>query len=87
MRKTGNLSVPLPIRNAPTSLMKELGYSDGYKYSHDFPGHFVDQEFLPAEIAGTVFYHPQDNRHENVLRAYLEACWPGKYYPGKDQKG
>ena len=87
VRKTGNLSVPLPIRNAPTSLMKELGYSDGYKYSHDFPGHFVDQEFLPAEIAGTVFYHPQDNRHENVLRAYLEACWPGKYYPGKDQKG
>ena len=82
VRETGNLPVPLPIRNAPTQLMKDLNYSDGYKYAHDYPGHFADMEFLPEEIKGTVFYEPQDNRHENVLRAYLEACWP-KYY----QKG
>ena len=81
-KKSGNLPVPLPIRNAPTKLMEELGYSDGYKYAHDFPGHFADMEFLPEDIKGTVFYEPQENRHENTLRAYLEACWP-KYY----QKG
>ena len=78
-------AVPLHLRNAPTKLMEELGYSDGYKYAHDFPGHFVDQEFMPAGLEGTVFYHPAQNRHEDVLRAYLEACWP-KYYT-KDQKG
>ena len=83
VKETGNLPVPLPIRNAPTKLMEELGYSDGYKYAHDYPGHFADMEFLPEQIKGTVFYHPQQNRHEDVLRAYLEACWP-KYYPKKD---
>ncbi len=82
VKETGNLPVPLPIRNAPTKLMEELGYSDGYKYAHDYPGHFADMEFLPEEIKGTVFYQPQQNRHEDVLRAYLEACWP-KYYPKK----
>ena len=80
VKETGNLPVPLPIRNAPTKLMEELGYSDGYKYAHDYPGHFADMEFLPEQIKGTVFYQPQQNRHEDVLRAYLEACWP-KYYP------
>ena len=75
-------SVPLHLRNAPTSLMEELGYSDGYKYAHDFPGHFVDLEFMPEGLEGKVFYHPQPNRHEDVLKAYLEACWP-KYYPKK----
>ena len=80
VKETGNLPVPLPIRNAPTKLMEELGYSDGYKYAHDFPGHFADMEFLPEQIKGTVFYQPQQNKHEDVLRAYLEACWP-KYYP------
>ena len=79
VKRSGNLSIPLPIRNAPTSLMKELGYSDGYKYAHDYPGHFVDMEFMPEELAGTVFYEPQPNKHEAVLRSYLEACWP-KYY-------
>ncbi len=73
-------AVPLYLRNAPTSLMKDLGYSDGYKYAHDFPGNFVDQEFLPSGMEGTVFYHPQENKHENTLKAYLQACWP-KYYP------
>ena len=79
VKETGNLPVPLHLRNAPTKLMEELGYSDGYKYAHDFPGNFVDQEFLPSEISGTVFYKPQQNRHEDVLRTYLENCWP-KYY-------
>ncbi|MBO7544627.1 MAG: replication-associated recombination protein A [Bacteroidales bacterium] len=79
VKQTGPLPVPLHLRNAPTKLMEELGYSDGYKYAHDFPGNFVDQEFLPEEISGTVFYKPQQNRHEDTLRAYLEKCWP-KYY-------
>ena len=80
VRETGNLPVPLAIRNAPTKLMEELGYSDGYKYAHDYPGHFADMEFMPDALRGTVFYEPQPNKHENALRAYLEACWP-KYYP------
>jgi len=82
VKKSGNLPVPLPIRNAPTKLMEELGYSDGYKYAHDYPGHFVDMEFLPDALKGTVFYEPAPNKHEYGLRAYLEACWP-KYYPKK----
>lgn len=72
-------AVPLYLRNAPTKLMSELGYSDGYKYAHDFPGHFVDLEFLPEKYAGTKFYEPQPNRQEDNLKAYLLACWP-KYY-------
>ena len=82
VRETGNQPVPLPIRNAPTELMSQLGYSDGYKYAHDYPGHFVDMEFLPEKLQGTVFYEPAKNKHEDALRAYLEACWP-KYYPKK----
>ncbi len=78
-------SVPLHLRNAPTKLMADLGYADGYKYAHDFPGHFVDQEFLPAELSGTVFYEPQPNKHENGLRTYLESCWP-KYYGSAEKK-
>ena len=85
--KSGNQPVPLHLRNAPTSLMEDLGYSDGYKYAHDYPGHFTDLEFMPEKLFGKVFYNPQDNRHEAALKAYLEACWP-KYYPkDKDQKG
>ena len=79
VKQSGNLSVPLHLRNAPTSLMKELGYSDGYLYAHDFPGHFVDQEFLPDALLGRVFYEPQPNPRENTLRDYLTRCWP-KYY-------
>ena len=75
-------TVPLHLRNAPTKLMEDLGYSDGYKYAHDYPGNFVDQEFLPKGLEGTVFYEPQQNRHEDVLKAYLEQNWP-KYYPPK----
>lgn len=76
--------VPLYLRNAPTKLMEELGYADGYKYAHDFPGHFADLEFMPEKFSGRAFYEPQPNRHEDGLKAYLQACWP-KYYPkGKD---
>ena len=71
--------VPLYLRNAPTSLMKELGYADGYRYAHDFAGNFVDQEFLPESLSGRVFYKPQKNAQEDRLKAYLLACWP-KYY-------
>ena len=78
-KKTQTASVPLYLRNAPTSLMEKLGYGDGYKYAHDYPGHFVDLEFLPQELSGTVFYEPAENRHENTLRSYLTSCWP-KYY-------
>lgn len=74
--------VPLYLRNAPTSLMKELGYHDGYKYAHDFPGHFTDQEFMPESFRGRVFYEPQQNAQEDRLKAYLAACWP-KYYTKK----
>lgn len=73
-------AVPLYLRNAPTKLMEELGYADGYKYAHDYPGHFVDLEFLPEGLEGTVFYEPAPNAHEDRLKAYLRACWP-KYYP------
>ena len=76
------VSVPLYLRNAPTKLMSQLGYADGYKYAHDFPGHFVDLEFMPKEMEGKVFYEPQPNRHEDNLKAYLQSCWP-KYYTKK----
>lgn len=79
VREDQMAAVPLYLRNAPTSLMKDLGYSDGYKYAHDYPGNFVDQEFLPQGMEGTVFYEPQKNRHEDALKAYLASCWP-KYY-------
>ena len=80
VKSSGNQPVPLPIRNAPTQLMKDLKYSDGYRYAHDYPGHFVDMEFMPDALRGRVFYEPAENKHENALKAYLEACWP-KYYP------
>lgn len=75
-------AVPLYLRNAPTKLMEQLGYSDGYKYAHDYPGHFADLEFMPKGFEGKVFYEPQENRHEDTLRAYLQSCWP-KYYTKK----
>lgn len=79
VRKTGDLSVPLPIRNAPTKLMKEEGYGKGYKYSHDFPGNFVNQEFLPDEIKGTRLYDPGNNAREADMRKRLKAMWRDKY--------
>lgn len=74
--------VPLYLRNAPTKLMQDIGYSDGYKYAHDYPGHFVDLEFLPEGLEGKVFYEPQQNKHEDALKSYLQSCWP-KYYSKK----
>lgn len=79
VRKTGNLSVPLHLRNSPTKLMKEIGYSKGYKYAHDYPGNFVEQEFLPDEIVGTRLYTPQENPKELELRRSLKAKWKDKY--------
>ena len=78
-KDTQMMSVPLYLRNAPTKLMEELGYADGYKYAHDYPGHFADLEFMPSELSGTKFYEPADNRHEDSLRSRLEELWP-KYY-------
>jgi len=77
-------AVPLYLRNAPTKLMEELGYADGYKYAHDYPGHFTNLEFMPEGMQGKLYYEPQPNRHEDELRRRMESCWP-KYYNG--QKG
>lgn len=77
--KTGDLPVPLPIRNAPTGLMKKMDYGKGYKYAHDFPGNFVDQEFLPEKIAGTKLYDPANNASEARIKEYLRNCWKDKY--------
>lgn len=79
VRKTGNLSVPMHLRNAPTKLMKDIGYSDGYKYAHDYEGNFVEQEFLPQEISGTRFYTPQNNPREREMQNSLRMRWKEKY--------
>ena len=79
VQKTGDLPVPLHLRNAPTKLMKEIGYGDGYKYAHAFEGNFVEQEFLPDQIAGTKLYDPQDNPRERELRKSLRDRWKEKY--------
>lgn len=71
--------VPLYLRNAPTKLMDELGYGDGYRYAHDYPGHWADLEFMPSNLAGTVLYEPADNRKEEEIRSRMAAFWP-KYY-------
>lgn len=78
-KETQTAAVPLYLRNAPTKLMEELGYADGYRYAHDYLGHFTDLEFMPSELVGKKFYEPADNKHEDGLRARLETCWP-KYY-------
>ena len=75
-RKTQTSSVPLYLRNAPTKLMEELGYADGYKYAHDYPGHFADLEFLPSDLSGTVFYSTADNQKESQPLSRLEGLWP-----------
>lgn len=78
-KDTQMASVPLYLRNAPTKLMSELGYADGYRYAHDYPGHFADLEFMPEGLSGRKFYEPADNRQEETLRSRLESLWP-KYY-------
>ncbi len=76
---TGDLPVPLHLRNAPTKLMKELGYHKNYQYAHSYERNFVDQEFLPDSITGSKFYDPQDNQREKEIRGRLKALWGGKY--------
>ena len=78
-REFGDQPVPLPIRNAPTKLMKKIGYGKDYKYAHDYENNFVDLEFLPEKISGMKFYDPQDNSRENELRTRLKALWKKKY--------
>lgn len=79
VRNTGDLPVPLNIRNAPTSLMKELGYGKEYKYAHDYEGNFIDEEFLPSEIKDKLFYQPQNNSRETEIRKHLSNLWKNKY--------
>ena len=75
VRETGNLPVPLHLRNAPTQLMKELGYSGGYKYAHDYPNHFVKQQFMPDELQGTTFWQAQGSPQEQKLAEWMKKLW------------
>ena len=79
VKQTGDLSVPLHLRNAPTKLMKQLDYGKEYKYAHSYPGNFVDQEFLPEQISGTLLYDPGKNSAEEKLREKLRQQWKDKY--------
>ncbi|MGB5236175.1 MAG: replication-associated recombination protein A [Flavobacteriaceae bacterium] len=79
VKKTGDLSVPLHLRNAPTKLMKDLGYGESYQYAHDYDQNFVDLEYLPEELSGKVFYQPGENKREEVIRKFLGMRWKGKY--------
>lgn len=79
VRNTGDLPVPLHIRNAPTKLMKEIGYGDKYKYAHSYTQNFIEQEFLPDELINTAFYEPQDNLREEETRKRLRDLWKKKY--------
>ncbi len=79
VKKTGNLSVPLSIRNAPTKLMKDIGYGKDYKYAHQYENNFIDAEFLPEEIKGSKLYEPGNNARENAQREFLRKRWKNKY--------
>lgn len=79
VEQTGDLPVPLQIRNAPTSLMKQMGYGRDYLYSHDFAGHFVQQQFMPDALQTVELYSPCDNERENKTREHLRAMWQGVY--------
>ena len=79
IKQYGDLSVPLHIRNAPTRLMKNLGYGKNYEYSHSYENNFSPQEYLPKEIAGTKFYDPGKNAREEELRKFLKSLWKDKY--------
>jgi len=85
-RKYGDLPVPMHIRNAPTRLMEELGYGEGYKYDHDFEDAYSGQEFFPDELAGTSYYHPTTFGHEKLIRDWLE-WWAGKKHEKKKNAG
>jgi putative ATPase len=79
VKQTGNLSVPLPLRNAPTKLMKDLGYGDNYQYAHNYQNNFAEAEFLPEEIKNTVIYNPGNNQREQAQREFLKKRWKNKY--------
>ena len=79
VQKTGDLSIPLHLRNAPTKLMKDMNYGKEYKYSHDYPNNFIAQEFLPDEISGTKLYEPGNNQRENQFKEILKNRWKDKY--------
>lgn len=79
VQETGDLSVPIGLRNAPTKLMKDLGYGQEYKYAHDYQNNFVEEEFLPESIKGTSFYKPGNNQRENALKEFLKNRWKSKY--------
>ena len=79
VKQTGDLPVPIHLRNAPTKLMKELGYGEEYKYSHDYDNNFAEQEFLPDEIKNTAFYEPGNNSRENATKDFLKNRWKNKY--------
>lgn len=82
VKQTGNLPVPLHLRNAPTTLMKDLGYSDGYKYSHDYPGHFTEQQYMPDGLQGHRIWHAQHSPSEEKLYQWMVQCWGDRF---KDQ--
>lgn len=79
VKQTGDLSIPIHLRNAPTKLMKELGYGEDYKYSHDYPGNFTHQEYLPDDVVNTPFYEPGENAREKQTKDFLHQRWQGKY--------
>lgn len=79
VRKTGNQPVPLHLRNAPTQLMKSLGYHDGYKYAHDFPGHFVEQQYLPDQLKDSRFWHAQHSPSEEKQYQWMLHCWGDRF--------
>ncbi|MBP8792985.1 MAG: replication-associated recombination protein A, partial [Lutibacter sp.] len=79
VRETGDLSVPLHLRNAPTKLMKELDYGKNYKYAHSFENNFAEQEFLPDELKNTTLFEPGNNTRELSIRDFLKKLWKGKY--------
>ncbi len=79
VRKTGNQPVPLHLRNAPTQLMKSLGYHDGYKYAHDFPGHFVEQQYLPDQLKDSRFWHAQHSQSEEKQYQWMLRCWGDRF--------
>ena len=79
VKQTGDLAVPLHLRNAPTKLMKELGYGEEYQYSHNYANNFSEQEFLPDAIQATKFYEPGNNSRENGVREFLKNRWKDKY--------
>jgi putative ATPase len=79
VQQTGDLSVPLSLRNAPTKLMKDLGYGADYAYAHDHPGNFIDSEFLPEALTGSAFFKPGENKRESDIKAFLQKRWKGKY--------